>query len=196
MVAAELRDRGISGGSLYDIGCGVGRLEGFVRPHVTQYVGVDVVAYKGFPTEAPFLKANLDEVPWPIAKEVADVVASVETIEHLENPRLHGRQLARLAKPGALVIVTTPNNLSWSSILTLIGKGTFNAFQDVSYPAHLTALVATDLLRIAKESGLLNTRIRYSNRGRIPFTPRHWPKPFGGQRFSDNVLMSGLKPAS
>jgi 2-polyprenyl-3-methyl-5-hydroxy-6-metoxy-1,4-benzoquinol methylase len=47
-----------------------------------------------------------------VADDYADVVASVETIEHLENPRAFMRQLARVVKPGGVVIVSTPNQLS------------------------------------------------------------------------------------
>ncbi|MCS7033004.1 MAG: methyltransferase domain-containing protein [Phycisphaerae bacterium] len=194
MVAAELQDRRVTGAVLYDIGCGAGRLADYVHPFASRYVGVDLVAYEGFPPGQQFIQADLNQVPWPLPAAAADVVTSVETVEHLENPRLHVRQLARLVRPGGLVIVTTPNNLSWLSILTLIRRGVFNAFQDSCYPAHITALVETDLLRIAQEVGLHDMRLRYSNEGRIPLTARHWPRVFKGRRFSDNLLLSAVRP--
>ncbi len=83
--------------------------------------------------------------------EAADVVAAVETIEHLENPRAFVRELVRLVKPDGWVIVTTPNQLSLLSLITLLIKHRFSAFQDVHYPAHLTALLEVDLKRIAAE---------------------------------------------
>ena len=67
----------------------------------------------------------------------ADAVVAVETIEHVENPRAFVRELTRLARPGGLVVVTTPNQLSLLSLLTLVTKGQFNAFEEAPglYPA-------------------------------------------------------------
>jgi hypothetical protein len=101
------------------------------------------------------------------------MMVSVKTIEHLENPRsFMRRQLARLARPGGPAIVTTPNQLSPLSKTTLVLKNQFNAFQEKPglYPAHLTALLEVDLLRIATECGLVRSTIRYTDSGRIPFT--------------------------
>ena len=108
------------------------------------------------------------------------------------------RELVRLTKPGDWVIVTTANQLSLLSKLTLVLKNQFNAFQEAPglYPAHIIALLEIDLIRIAKERGLTDIKTDYSNQGRIPFTAWHWFKNLGfrGRTFSDNVLCIGLKP--
>jgi 2-polyprenyl-3-methyl-5-hydroxy-6-metoxy-1,4-benzoquinol methylase len=122
----------------------------------------------------------------------------VETIEHLENPRAFVRELARLAKPGGTVLVTTPNQLSLLSKLTLLTRNQFNAFQEAPglYPAHITALLEVDLRRIARETGLEGVEVHYSGFGRIPFTARHWPRPLQGRAFSDNVALLARRPRS
>ncbi|MGL4501612.1 MAG: hypothetical protein ACRCU2_21260, partial [Planktothrix sp.] len=83
------------------------------------------------------------------------------------------------------------------SKLTLILKNQFNAFQEAPglYPAHITALLEIDLIRIAKECGLSDVTIEYSDRGRIPFTGWNWPQNLGfrGRAFSNNVLCVGLR---
>jgi len=84
------------------------------------------------------------------------------------------RKLVRLANPGEWVVVTTPNQLSLLSLLTLLVKHRFQA--DVHYPAHLTALLEIDLRRIAAEVGLAEFEIEYSLAGRIPLTARHYPQ--------------------
>jgi 2-polyprenyl-3-methyl-5-hydroxy-6-metoxy-1,4-benzoquinol methylase len=196
LVARTIRDRRDGGGgTLLDVGCGAGALWEAVGGDFDRYLGADVVRYERFPPEGTFLEVDLEagRVPWPDAS--ADVVAAVETIEHLENPRAFVRELARLARPGGLIVVTTPNQLSLLSKLTLLLKGQFNAFQEAPglYPAHRTALLEVDLLRIARECGLVDPTIRYTDSGRIPFTPRHWPWPLRGRAFSDNVLLSAKK---
>ena len=71
--------------------------------------------------------------------------------------------------------MTTPNQRSLLSLMTLITKGRFSAFQDSDYPAHITALLDIDLLRIGAELGLTNMAIEYTRYGRIPLTPWHYP---------------------
>src|SRR5690606_15358656 len=123
----------------------------------------------------------------------------IETIEHLENPRAFMRELRRVARPGGLVIVSTPNQLSLLSLATLALKGRFSAFQDNSYPAHLTALLEVDLRRIAAECGLENVGVRYTHHGRLPLSAVHYPRALA-RRFpralSDNIVMAGRVPCA
>ena len=131
-----------------------------------------------------------------MADECADAVVAVEVIEHLENPRQFTRQLVRLAKRGGWVIITTPNQLSLLSLLTLVLKKRFQAFQDVHYPTHITALLEVDLRRIAAECGLEQIEIEYSGQSRIPGTARHYPESLSRrfpQALSDNVLVIGRR---
>ena len=120
------------------------------------------------------------------------VNAAVEVIEHLENPRALIRELARVVKPGGWVIVTTPNQLSALSLLTLVAKGRFAAFQDGDYPAHRSALLAIDLVRIGRECRLRDEAIEYTGHGRVPLTAWHYPAalaPLAPQRFSANLIL-------
>ncbi|HEV7744990.1 MAG TPA: class I SAM-dependent methyltransferase [Pyrinomonadaceae bacterium] len=195
MVAGALAERQAAG-LLADVGCGVGNLLPFVRNRF-DYVGVDVVRYEGFPLEAKFCQAELDSGKVPLADGSVDVVAAVEVIEHLENPRAFMRELVRLAKPGGWIVVTTPNQLSFLSLVTLVVKHRFSDFQDVHYPAHLTALLEVDLCRIAAECGLSDVNIAYSFQGRIVLTPWRCPR-FLSRLFpralSDNLLLIGRAP--
>lgn len=195
MVASLVRRLHGSGGRLYDIGCGVGRFQEFASSVCDSHCGVDAVRYDSFPTDAEFIQVDLDGASWPVGDEVADVVVSIETIEHLENPRGFFRELTRITRPGGTIVVTTPNQLSLLSKLTLLIKGQFNAFQQSSYPAHRTALLKVDLERIARECGLVDLQIAFTNSGRIPGTPYHWPPPFGGEMFSDNIAVAARRPA-
>lgn len=202
LVARVLRESEPRAGTLIDVGCGRGGLAAALEGLFERYVGCDLVAYEGFPQgpKVSFVQADLNRVPLPLETGSADVVAAVEIIEHLENPRAFMRELVRLARPGGLVVVTTPNQLSLLSKLTLVTKNEFNAFQASAglYPAHITALLEQDLRHIAAESGLERVEVRYTDSGRVPFTRYHWPVRLGlrGRWFSDNVLLAGRKRAS
>ena len=127
------------------------------------------------------------------------MVTAVETIEHLENPWAFMRALVELARPGGWVVVTTPNQLSVLSVATLVIKRRFSAFQDAHYPAHRTALLEIDLRRAAGECGLVSVEVLYSQAGRVPLTPWHYPAALANlfpRALSDNVLMMGRKPSA
>lgn len=198
LVAQELKRRHSLRGTLLDVGCGAGRLWSYCRDNFDQYIGADVVAYDGFPEDGQFHEVDLDTGRVTLDDGRADVVVAVETIEHVENPRALMRELARLAKPGGLVVVTTPNQLSLLAKLSLFVRNVYPAFTEApgSYPAHLTALLEIDLVRMARECQLTDIQIRYTNSGRIPSTAWHWPSFFKGRAFSDNVLLSACKPAT
>ena len=199
MVLRALKRRGIEGGCLLDVGCGQGDLFNVVSSQFARYVGVDAVRYDHFPEQAEFCLFDLDSGTIPIPNGSADVVTAVEVIEHLENPREFMRKLVALTKPGGWLVVSTPNQLSLLSLLTLITKRRFQAFQDVHYPAHLTALLEIDLRRIAAECGLTRVEIEYSQNGRIPLTAQHYPG-FASRAFprllSDNLLMIGQRASN
>lgn len=196
MVVSALGARGISGQCIIDVGCGAGNFYHHVRERFVRYIGVDVVRYDSFPDGAEFCHLDLDTGRIPLPDETGDVVAAIETIEHLENPRDFARKLVRLAAPGGWVVITTPNQLSLLSLITLIVKHHFQAFQDVHYPTHLTALLEVDLRRIAAECGLAKVAIQYTCSGRIPLTAKRYPRWLSRRwprAFSDNVLLIGQR---
>jgi SAM-dependent methyltransferase len=196
MVSRCLLARNISGGTFVDVGCGSGQLYSYVGERFNRYVGIDVVQYENLRPEIDFRLHDLDAGRLPVPADMADVAAAVETIEHMENPRLLFRELVRVTKPGGWVLVTTPNQLSFLSLLTLLCKQRFNAFQDVHYPAHITALLPVDLQRIAGECNLQNANVEYSHCGRIALTKHHYPA-FLARLLpaicSDNLLLLGRK---
>jgi 2-polyprenyl-3-methyl-5-hydroxy-6-metoxy-1,4-benzoquinol methylase len=198
LVARLLAARHASG-TLADIGCGTGDLTRALNGRFGAITSVDAVRYDGLPPHVTFLQADLDKLPLPIADRSVDVAAAVEVIEHLENPRAFVRELVRITRPGGWVVLTTPNQLSALSLLTLVVKGRFSAFQERDYPAHRTALLEIDLRRIAAECGLEHVEVAYSRWGRVPLTPWHYPTPVAAvapRRLSDNLALIGRRCVS
>lgn len=177
-----------------DLGCGQGRLRSVLPWRGVPYVGVDLDSHGAAFGPGEFVCADLSR-PLPLGDGCADVVVAVEVVEHLENPRALFREAVRILRPGGLLVVTTPNQESVLSLLSLWVHGEFVAFREGPgmYPSHLSALLRVDLLRMAAECGLGEVAIHYTDRGRIPGTPLQWPRPLRGRRFSDNVLLSATK---
>jgi 2-polyprenyl-3-methyl-5-hydroxy-6-metoxy-1,4-benzoquinol methylase len=198
MVEAALVGRQATGGRLVDVGCGGGGLWRRLGDRFSSYCGVDAIRYDAFPANKEFLCVDLDSTSWPLSDASADVVAAVETIEHLENPWAFVRALVRIVRPGGWVVVTTPNQLSLLSLATLLAKRRFSSFQDVHYPAHRTALLESDLLRLAGAAGLESVALAYSSHGRLPLVLWHYPRALARafpRALSDNLLVIGQRPA-
>jgi len=193
--AALLRARGARG-KLVDVGCGTGRFREEAGDLASGYTGVDVVRHPGLAPGLECLTVNLDIDPIPLAAESAEIVAAIETIEHLENPRRFWRELARVVKRGGWVVVTTPNQTSALSLLSLAVRGRFPAFGDDYYPIHCTALLPNDLVRMARECGLVDAEVSFTASGRMPLTAMHYPRLLSRlfpRALSDNVLVIARK---
>ena len=193
-VANVVLARGGSG-VLADIGCGRGALWTHLRTSFTTCIGVDVVRYDALDPHVDFRRADLDRPPLPIETDGVNAAIAVETIEHLENPRGFVRELVRITRPGGLVVITTPNQRSLLSLLTLVATGEFSAFRENSYPAHRTALLEVDLRRITHECGIRDLHVRHTMRGRMPFSGVHYPTALARafpRALSDNIIVSGV----
>lgn len=193
--ANALRRRGVHGRVL-DVGCGAGGLRPFLHDIIESYAGVDAIQYEGLPPGIAFMRADLNRDPIPVPDHSVDVAISIETIEHLENPRAFVRELVRIAKPGGWIVVTTPNQRSLVSLGALLLKGHFSAFGAPNYPAHQTALLDTDLSRIAAENGLCDVSIEFTCVGRMPLSSVRYPLLLSRlfrRTMSDNVLLIARK---
>jgi hypothetical protein len=106
--------------------------------------------------------------------------------------------MMRIVTPGGWLVITTPNQISWLSKLSLLMKNQFVAFQAMPglYPAHITALLPEDMVRIAREQDLTEVEILFSERGRMPLSSAHYPRFLSrifSQGLSDNVFLFGRK---
>ena len=185
-------------GTALDFGAGTGSLTRRLRQsgRFNRVVAADLMdAPPDLPSD--WIRGDLNE-SLSIADSSFDCVIAAEVIEHLENPRAVAREIFRLLKPEGCVILSTPNNESWRSILSLTFRGHHVAFLDSSYPAHITALLRADVSRILVEAGFEPPQFRFTNSGSLPGVTRlTWQKIsaglLGGVRFSDNLLVIARK---
>ena len=187
---------------MLDFGAGTGELTAhLVASGLTlRLTAIDLLPPPVYDQAVTWLQADLNG-PVPLPAESFDAIVSAEVIEHLENPRAVFRELNRLLRPGGYLLLTTPNQESLRSLASLAVRGHFVDFLDSSYPAHITALVRHDFVRIAAETGFEAPKFSYTATGAVPGFPSvSWQGlSFGrlrGRRFSDNLVVVARKASA
>lgn len=102
-----------------DVGCG----DGFFLKHVDELLhgkvelhGIDYSEYKIKQAKKlpfTFKRANIEEKGLPYKDKAFDLVYAAELIEHLFNPDFFLGECRRVLKPGAHLIISTPNLQAW-----------------------------------------------------------------------------------
>jgi 2-polyprenyl-3-methyl-5-hydroxy-6-metoxy-1,4-benzoquinol methylase len=188
-------------GNLLDFGAGKGTLAERISRlgWFDSITAADLmVPLQRLSTQVKWITADLNE-PLDLPECLFDVIVAAEVIEHLENPRALAREWFRLLRPQGKVILSTPNNESWRSILSLLFRGHYALFQSNSYPAHITPLLRCDIARCLTEAGFENPVFVFTDYGTLPKFPKlRWQDmSYGllkGLRYSDNLLAMASKP--
>ena len=103
-----------------------------------------------------------------------DLVASVEVIEHLENPTAFLRSIARLLNPGGIAILTTPNVDNAAARLKFFRSGKIRAMED-NNPEHVTPIHLDLFLRqTLPNAGMRLVEQMVYPEGKFPLTGRKY----------------------
>jgi SAM-dependent methyltransferase len=106
-----------TGAAVVDAGCGEGygaaALRRAARTVVALDYAPDVLAHVAarYPSVAP-VRADLQRLP--VADGAAEVVVSLQTIEHLHDQPGFVAECARVLRPSGTLVLTTPNRLTFS----------------------------------------------------------------------------------
>lgn len=90
-------------GRVLDIGCGTKPYQDLFRGHHTAYIGIDLETVQKS-------KADVfaDSLRLPFRSGALDTVFSTQVIEHVPDPFLMMREMARVVRPHGHVIITAP----------------------------------------------------------------------------------------
>jgi len=140
-----------SGESLLDIGCGNGLLAAALKPRFKRVCGADIstaavamARQRGI--EAVQVDLDREALPFPDASFTA--VTCLDVLEHVFDPRVAVREIARVCAPGAILVITTPNIRYWRHIMAIVqGRFPRTSDDDEAYDGgHLHYYTAANLI--------------------------------------------------
>jgi SAM-dependent methyltransferase len=173
----------VAGRTVLEVGCGEGYGTDLLARTAQGVLGIDydalTVAHAraAYPA-AWFVRANLAALPVPSGS--VDVVATLQVIEHVWNHGEFVRECLRVLRPGGLLLVTTPNRLTFSPGL----DKPVNPFHTKEFSAsELSGLVAANGFGIEAVLGLhagprldeLDARYGSFVAAQLAAPPTEWP---------------------
>jgi SAM-dependent methyltransferase len=144
----------VAGKRVLDLGCGEGYGAALLATAAAEVIGLDydartVADASGRYRQARFIRANIAAPPFP--DRSVDVIATLQVIEHVWNRRQFLGECLRVLRPGGLLLVTTPNRLTFSAGL----KAPVNPFHTKEFTAaELADLITENGFTVDKMSGL------------------------------------------
>jgi SAM-dependent methyltransferase len=144
----------VADAEVLEIGCGEGYGTALLAAASRSVVGADYDAVTiahaaaAYP-QARFVRANLAALPFP--DRAFDAVVTLQVIEHVWNHREFVGECRRVLRPGGLLVVSTPNRLTFSPGL----DSPVNPFHTKEFTAEeLCALLARGGLAVETVYGL------------------------------------------
>jgi SAM-dependent methyltransferase len=158
VVAYDFVTRFVRGARVLDAGCGEGYGTDRLTAVTATVTGVDLEepvirrAASRYP-RARFDAANLVSLPYPDG--AFDAVVSLQVIEHLHSPQEFLVECARVLAPGGVIIVSTPNRLTFSP------DGIRNPFHTFEFaPEELRTTIAQQFSSIELAGTFHRARLR------------------------------------
>ena len=168
-----------------DIGCAQLHLLRSLQNLFGTLIGVDIAIFSNWirHPEIVTLQADLDKGPLPFADQTFDAVTMLMVLEHVFNPFHALREIWRVSKPEARVIIGVPNLASVRHRWTLLrGKlpvtSAWFSFEEEAWDGyHLHNFTQNSLTWLLRREGL--QPIRWSSQGRGQLVKRLRPSLFG-----------------
>mgnify|MGYP003970771463 CR=1 FL=1 len=118
-IVKTLNSFGIDGKRCLDIGPGTGRWLQFLKKNKAAYIAaVDIshIALKNIENVCDFSeKVDVEVEDLPFEENSFDIIISFMVLEHIRNPSNYIAEMIRVAKNGAIILLTIPNIVSFVS---------------------------------------------------------------------------------
>lgn len=168
-----------------DIGCGTLTLLRSVESLFEKQFGIDIAAYECWSAYPSIITQvfDLDKGPLPFGDQAFDAVTMTMVLEHIFNPFHALREIWRVSKPNAQIVITVPNLASIRHRWALLrGKlpvtSACFSFEEEAWDGyHLHNFTKSSLTWLLRRDGL--RPLRWASQGRLQFLKRLFPSLFG-----------------
>jgi 2-polyprenyl-3-methyl-5-hydroxy-6-metoxy-1,4-benzoquinol methylase len=175
-LAAAMDKRGLTGGRLFEIGCGYGYLLDEARSYFSESIGSDfsdtaLQSAQRFATRV--VKGGVDDVA---ATEQFDVIVATHVIEHVYRPHDFMRSIKARLRPGGKALVAAPDMGSfWRKVMG-------SKWPSFKLPEHILFFDKHSLARLLSETGFHDIH-------EIPY-PHAFPLPLVAKKLGFELPMS------
>ena len=172
--------------AMLDVGCAQLTLLRSAESLFTRRVGVDIAPYEQVWSEHPEIEThlhNLDTGPLPFADETFDFVTMLMVLEHVFNPFHAVRELRRVARENADIVLHVPNIAGVRHRFTLLmGRlpitSSNAAFDEESWDGqHIHQFTRDSLTWLLLREGL--EPLEWAVTGRFAHFRSRWPSALG-----------------
>jgi SAM-dependent methyltransferase len=166
-----------AGSRALDLGAWSGALTKLLLAANFRVTAADLENVFQLPTDFVALDFNDPNFDRGLASQF-DLIASVEVIEHLENPTAFLRSISRLLAPKGIAILTTPNVENVPARLKFLLGGKVRAMDEYA-PEHITP-IHLDLFfrKVIPPTGLVLADHFVHPKNQFPLTARSYMTPF------------------
>lgn len=153
----------LTGRRVLEIGCGQGEFSQWLAGHDPwTLVGADLSrvavgrAKRAAGPRAGFTVADIQQMPFP--SRTFDLVVSCETVEHVPQPPVAVKELARVLRPSGTLVLTTPNYLSTIGAYRAYVRLRGRRFTEVGQPINQLTSIPRTLLWL-RRAGLRTSHV-------------------------------------
>ncbi len=151
------------GDRLLDVGCGIGYLSGLARARGAHVVGIDMshraLVHARERVEGDFAAAGAGGLPF--ADNSFDKVIFADVIEHVPDDGVALEEIVRVAKAGAVIVISTP---ALEGVFTETWLKTYLHGEDDEFQKNYREGYTTDsLCQLMQAQSIANTRVAYTN---------------------------------
>lgn len=158
-------------GTIVEIGCGAGAPAKYLISHYERYIGIDqseeminaAITFNQDNPRAEFLAASIKSGSLP--RNVADVILSFGALHHMTELEDVIDSLARIAKPGAYLVVSEPQN--GNPLIQLMRW--IRGIVDPSYSEDQVFFSQDDLIELLQNHGITDMLVGFEGFLTAPF---------------------------
>jgi SAM-dependent methyltransferase len=148
----NLRDRGLTGGSLLEVGCGYGYLLDEARPYFALRVGSEFSPEGAEIARGSGAEVFVGGIEQISADRKFDCILAIQVIEHVYEPYTFVRQLADHTQPGGHIVLATPD--IGGALRKVMGQ----YWPSFKVPEHVGYFDFGSLSRLMQKAGLSDVR--------------------------------------